>query len=62
MGDYLIGILSVPLLLLGWLTVQSLARLYARAHPDLGPYREEGGGCGAGCHCDGGCKAKRDRP
>ena len=34
------GIILV--LLLGWLTVQSLARLFAQRHPEWGPAREEG--------------------
>ena len=60
MADYLIGMLVVPLLLLGWLTVQSLARIYAKAHPELGPCREEGGGCGASCRCNGHCKVETE--
>ena len=38
-------------LLLGWLVVQSLNRLLAKKHPELGPAREEGQGCGSSCGC-----------
>ncbi len=41
-------------LLLGWLLVQQVARQFSRRHPELGPHREEGGGCGGHCHCGGG--------
>ena len=61
MWDYLIGIALVPLLLFGWLLVQSLARLFARAHPEFGEAREEGSGCGSSCLCKGGtCQRKTD--
>jgi len=54
MWQYLLAIVGVPLLLLLWLVVQQLGRRSARAHPELGPYREEGGGCGKNCGCHGG--------
>ena len=45
-------------LLIGWLVIQHLARIFARRHPELGPLREEGQGCGSscGCHGKGSCK------
>ncbi len=39
----------ILLLMLGWVLVQRLARLFARRHPEFGAYRE-GGSCGSG-HC-----------
>lgn len=60
---YLAAMLLVPALLLGWLLVQELSRRFARAHPELGPFREEGGGCGGNCACRGGsCHSLRRRP
>ena len=53
MFEYLTAMAIILLLLLGWVTVQQLARAYAARHPEFGPAREEGGGCGAGC--GGGC-------
>ncbi len=43
--------------MVGWLYVQELYRRFARRHPELGPYRGEGG-CGGSCSCrKGGCPA-----
>jgi len=40
---------------IGWVVVQQLARAYALRHPEFGPPREEGAGCGGSCLCrDGG--------
>ena len=36
MWDYIIAILVVPALLIGWLLVQQLGRNFARAHPEFG--------------------------
>lgn len=59
MMKYLLAITLVPALLIGWLVVQQLARRYAEAHPELGDFREEGGGCGKNCGCQGGsCQNK----
>ena len=50
----------ILLALLGWIGVQKLAREFAIRHPEFGPAKEEGGGCGRGCSCSGGhCSAKR---
>lgn len=56
----LIAIVATFTLLLGWLAVQQLAHLFAKRHPELGPAREEGQGCGSscGCHDKGTCKKK----
>ncbi len=59
MMKYLLAITLVPALLIGWLLVQQLARRYAEANPELGSFREEGGGCGKNCGCRGGsCQNK----
>ncbi len=51
----------ILLLLLGWVGIQQLARLYAARHPELGPAREEGGGCGKSCGCSGGsCQRRKE--
>lgn len=60
MLDYLIAMTLIPLLLFGWLIVQALARNFAKAHPEFGPPREEGTGCGKSCLCsDGQCKKRQ---
>ena len=60
--NYLIAIALVMALLVGWCTVQSWARMYARRHPEFGPASEEGGGCGLSCQCtNSGDKAKCQR-
>lgn len=43
---YAITILVILGLLAGWVGVQHLSRGFAERHPELGPAREEGGGCG----------------
>ncbi|MCU7904578.1 MAG: chemotaxis protein [Candidatus Thiodiazotropha sp. (ex Epidulcina cf. delphinae)] len=63
MIDYLIAITIIPMLLLGWLIVQSIARRFAKLHPESGPPREEGSGCGKSCPCSGGsCQHQGDHP
>jgi len=62
-GQFLIASGAILLLLLAWLTVQHMAKAYARRHPELGAYREEGGGCGSGqCSCSSArsCSRKND--
>lgn len=36
-----------------WIGVQHGARVFAARHPEFGPAREEGGGCGFFCLCKG---------
>ncbi|MBF0471010.1 MAG: chemotaxis protein [Gammaproteobacteria bacterium] len=48
----LVTTLLILTLLVGWLAVQFMARRHASLHPELGPFREEGGGCGSHCRCD----------
>jgi hypothetical protein len=54
MTDYLIAIVLFPLIVIGWVIVQQISRNYARAHPEFGPPREEGTGCGSSCLCSAG--------
>jgi hypothetical protein len=53
MLHYLLASLLILLLLLGWIGTQMLARRFAHRHPEFGPAREEGSGCG-GCGCQNG--------
>jgi hypothetical protein len=57
--QYLIAVLFVPAVLFGWLLVQNIGRRFAAAHPELGAFREEGGGCGKSCSCSGNSCSKR---
>ena len=58
----LAAMLLVPALLLGWIVVQEIARRFARTHPELGAFREEGGGCGKNCCCHGGqCRREQEK-
>ena len=59
MADFVIASIAILLLLSGWLFVQHLARWYAARHPEFGPAREEGSGCGQSCLCAGGSCDKR---
>jgi hypothetical protein len=54
MWDYLIAMTVIPVLMAAWLFVQWVSRKFAEAHPEFGPPREEGGGCGKSCSCSGG--------
>lgn len=35
-----------------WIMVQKYSRRFASEHPEFGPAREEGGGCGGGGKCN----------
>jgi hypothetical protein len=61
MLDFLIAPLLVFVILTGWIAVQHIARLFARRHPEFGPNREEGGGCGRGCSCSAGGNCKNPK-
>ena len=50
---FLVAMLVIFGLLAGWIGVQHLSRVFARRHPEFGPAREEGGGCGFLCRCKG---------
>ena len=62
MADYFLAMLVISVALAGWLGVQHLARRFAERHPEFGPAREEGSGCGSSCLChgDGACLRHRD--
>ncbi len=53
MMTYLVAMAIILLVLLGWVAVQQLARLYAARHPEFGSAYEAGGGCGGHCGCAG---------
>jgi hypothetical protein len=62
MLDALLAAGLILLLLLGWIWVQQRARNFAARHPEFGPAKEEGSGCGTGCACTGNQCARRNRP
>ena len=51
MTTYLLTIGIILLLLPGWVVVQRAYTLFAQRHPEMGPFRKDGGGCGC---CSGG--------
>lgn len=56
--NYLIAIGLLFLLLLGWVAMQHVARVFAQRHPEFGPVRE-GLGCGSSCNCvKGNCSTR----
>jgi hypothetical protein len=56
MINFLIAVGVIFILMLGWIVVQHLVGKFAAHHPELGPAKEEGSGCG-GCSCQTGtCK------
>ena len=57
MTTYLATIGILFLLVLLSVVVQRFYKLFAHRHPELGPFRKEGGGCGGACGggaCGGG--------
>lgn len=60
MVDVFIASVAILLILVGWLTIQQLARYYAARHPEFGPAKEEGTGCGKSCLCVSGRCARRE--
>jgi len=54
--DLLIRYFTAMLFMLGvlliWFLVQKFSRQFASTHPEFGPAREEGGGCGGGGKCN----------
>ena len=59
MADYFLAMLVIVVVLAGWVAVQHLARGFAARHPEFGPAREEGSGCGSSCLCRGGTACSR---
>ncbi|KAA6183789.1 hypothetical protein F2Q65_14650 [Thiohalocapsa marina] len=60
MAKLALAVLIIFTVLAGWVWVQQRYARFARQHPELGPYRPEGGGCSCGSgHCErssgGGC-------
>ena len=49
---YFIAMFFMLAVLFIWLMVQKLSRNFAAEHPEFGPVREEGGGCGGGGKCN----------
>ncbi len=56
MFNLLITITIIFSMLIAWVFIQQIARKYAANHPDLGPVKEEGLGCGKTCGCKTSCK------
>lgn len=48
-----IAVGAILALLLGWLIVQHITRTFSKQHPEFGPPREDGQGCGSSCGCQG---------
>jgi len=46
METYFLAIGVILIVLLGWVAVQQVARLFAARHPEFGSYREKVGCCG----------------
>ena len=53
MAKFLLAPLVVFAVLAGWIWIQRTYARFAAGHPELGPFRDEDGGCG--------CCAQRDR-
>ena len=60
MSNYIAAVAVTLIVLLGWVAVQQLSRLFTKRHPELGPSTQERGGCGGGgsCLCGGGACRK----
>ena len=61
MVDFIIAMSAILLLLGGWILVQQKSRDFARRHPEFGPAREEGGGCGTSCMCSAGGSCRKGK-
>jgi hypothetical protein len=59
MVDFIIAMAAILLFLGGWILVQEKSREFARRHPEFGPAREEGGGCGTSCLCSKGGSCRK---
>jgi len=67
---YFVAMFFMLAILFIWIMVQRLSRKVAAQHPEFGPAREEGGGCGGGgfggkrkCNCGSvkSCTRKKTR-
>lgn len=54
---YFLSIGAIMLAMLIYVVVQRAYRLFRKKHPELGPFREEGKGCGS---CSGGSGCSGD--
>lgn len=54
MINFLITVVVIFSLMLGWILVQQASRKFAAKHPEFGPAKEEGLGCGKSCGCQAG--------
>jgi hypothetical protein len=46
MLTYILAVLIILGMLSGWIFVQHVARVFAARHPEFGPVKEDGEGCG----------------
>ena len=53
MVEFAMTSLVIFVVLFGWLYVQDVYRRFASRHPELGPYRKDGG-CDGSCSCSQG--------
>lgn len=64
LSRYLITIALILLIMLAGIVVDRFYKGFARRHPELGPFRKEGGGCGGHCGsgaCGGGsCDSRNE--
>ncbi|MBS3916221.1 MAG: hypothetical protein KGZ31_00850 [Sulfuritalea sp.] len=56
MSAYLIAIGLIFTIMAGGILVQRLYRRFAQRNPELGPFRDENGGCGT-CKTGSGCSS-----
>ncbi len=60
--NFLVAALGILVLLSGWIFVQHITRGYSERHPEFGPAREEGGGCGGlFCLCQNGQDCPKEK-
>jgi hypothetical protein len=64
MSIYLLTIGLILLIMLAGMLVDRVYKGFARRHPELGPFRREGGGCGGHCGSSacggGGCETRNE--
>ena len=53
MAEFILTSVVIFAVMVGWLYVQELYRRFAQSHPELGPFRKEGG-CDGSCSCQQG--------
>lgn len=60
MINFFISVIIIFSLLVGWIFIQQAAKKLAAKHPEFGPAKEEGSGCGKTCGCRQGSCYKDD--